>query len=165
MTFIKGCNYGDETLKIVHSGTISLIENPDGDNAKEIFAANKDLGWFFIPQVILRPHEDKAWLALRIYSYGSELNYKVSQTKVSFPKDGILERDYSIPAKLDWYPTGNGWLYQVVRLKAYNYSSLMSSGVDSARVEFEVIASVNERQVKRGKIFDLEVKKVHRSGW
>ena len=161
MWCIQGCNYGDETLKIIHSDTIDLIDAPNGSVAKKILSAHEKEEWFFIPQVILRPHEDKAWLAIRVYSYGSELNYEISRTEVSFPKKGVVETDNVNPKELRWHSAENGWFYQVVRIKSYSYSSLISSGISSARAVLDLHAN----DVLQSETFDLEVKKVRRSGW
>jgi hypothetical protein len=161
MSCVQGCNYGEETLKVVHPETISLIEQPNKSASKKILEANKKKGWFFIPQAIFRPHEDKAWLAVRVYSRSSELNYEISRTEVSFPQGSTIEAVNIKPGKPNWYPTENDWFYQVVKVKSYSYSSLASSGVRSASVAFELTVNGDVRSEE----FDLEVKKVRRSGW
>jgi hypothetical protein len=161
MWCVLGCNYGEETLKLIHSDTIYLIEKPNGSVAKKMLSTHEKEGWFFIPQVILRPHEDKAWLAIRVYSYGSELNYTTSRTEVLFPKKGVVETDNINSKEPRWYPAENGWFYQVVKVKSYSYSSLISSGISSA----SVVLDLHSDDVLQSETFDLEVKKVRRSGW
>ena len=161
MTCIPGCNYGEETLKVTHPGTINLIEQPGGSTSGKILEANQKKGWFFIPQMILRPHENKAWLAVRVYSRNPELNYKISRAEVSFPEGSAIEAVNLKPEMPNWYPAENGWFYQVVKVKSYSYSSLVSSGIRSASVMFELTANGDVQSEE----FDLEVKKVRRSGW
>ena len=158
---IQGCYYGKETLKVVHPETIFLIEHPGGDESKKILKANEKAGWFFIPQVIFRPHEDKAWLALRVYSRSRDLSYEVVSSEASLPHGDTIEANRLTFEGLDWYPAEGGWFYQVIKVKNYNYSSLISSNIRTASVTFELIAN-NELQ---SKTFDLEVKRVRRSGW
>lgn len=161
MLCMQGCRYGEETLYAVHPETLSLIEQPRGNTSKKILDANEKKGWFFIPQVIIRSREDKAWLAVRIYSQNPELSYEISRTEASFPQGIVIEADDLKSGSGNWYPVENGWFYQVVKVKSYSYSSLVSSGIRSANVSFELIAN----DVVQSDEFDLEVKKVRRSGW
>lgn len=161
MMCIQGCNYGKEVLYVINSETISLIERPSGSASKKILEANQEKGWFFIPQFMSLSHRDKAWLAVRVYSRNPDLNYEISRIEISSPKGIAIEGDDLKLGSGNWYPVEGGWFYQVVKVKSYSYASLMSSGIRSINVSFELIVN---GVIQRDQ-FDLEIQKIRRSGW
>ena len=162
--FLCGCNYGDDTLKVEHSETVDLIENSEGSKAKKILEKHHSDGWFYIPQVMVMPHKDEVWFSVRVYSRDTNLVFKINKLSTSLDEKGVISSERKPENTRKWYSVGNGWYYEVERVKLYKHSQLLLSGLGSTTIELDVTADLYGQTESKKKSFSLSFSKVRRSG-